>query len=237
MINSSDITYIWAKKSHDTFKYLSVTEHLRDTQTAALYLWRNTMPDGTRDFLQSETNAHTEEIISFLALVHDIGKVSPAFQDKKCFQTELDEFIKDGLFAAGFSYDTMTEAAIRACPHNLVGQALLEEYGIHSSVSCIVGGHHGMYDDSPHRNAYPSAFGKSDEWKTAQRFIFDFAVSESKFDISAHIPKTAQVILTGLLITADWLASNDKNFPLISPAKTHRFVARQTATPALLCRG
>ncbi|MDR0947222.1 MAG: CRISPR-associated endonuclease Cas3'' [Ruminococcus sp.] len=200
MTNSSDIAYIWAKKSRDTFKYLPLLEHLRDTQTVALYLWQNTLPDGTRDFLQSETNAHAAEILTFLALIHDIGKASPAFQDKKCCQNELDEFIKNGLFAAGLSYDTMTEAAIRACPHNLAGQALLEEYGIHSSVSCIVGGHHGMYGDSPRRNSNPNAFGKSDEWKSAQRYIFDFAVSESNFDITTQIPKTAQVILTGLLL-------------------------------------
>jgi CRISPR-associated endonuclease/helicase Cas3 len=213
----ADLTYIWAKKSRDSFKFLPLIEHLRDTQTAALYLWQNTLPEGTRDFLQKETNGQAEEIIAFLALIHDIGKASPAFQNKKSYIADLDEFIKDGLFAAGLSYGTLTEAAIHACPHNLVGQTLLEDYGIHGSISCIVGGHHGIYGDSPRRNSYPGAFGKSDEWKAAQRFILDMAVSESKFDINTRLPKTAQVILTGLLITADWLASSDEKFPLISP--------------------
>jgi CRISPR-associated endonuclease/helicase Cas3 len=218
-VEFADFTYIWAKKSRDSYKYLPLIEHLRDTLTAALYLWRKTLPEGTRCFLQKETNNQAEEIIAFLALVHDIGKISPAFQNKKSHYNDLDEFIKEGLFAAGLSYGEMTEAAIRACPHNLVGQALLEEYGIHSSISCIVGGHHGMYGDSPRSNTYSVAFGKSDEWKSAQRFIFDYAISLSKFDINTHIPKTAQVILTGLLITADWLASSEKNFPLISPGE------------------
>jgi CRISPR-associated endonuclease/helicase Cas3 len=216
-MNSSDITYIWAKKSRNSYKYLPLIEHLRDTQTAALYLWRFTLPEGTHEFLQRKMNGRAEEIFTFLALVHDIGKASPAFCEKRCYFDDLDEHIKDGLFAAGFSYREMTDADIHNCPHNLVGQTLLEDYGIHSSISCIVGGHHGIYGDSPRRNSYPGAFGKSDEWKAAQRFIFDFAVSESKFDINTQIPKTAQVILTGLLITADWLASSDKNFPLISP--------------------
>lgn len=55
-------------------------------------------------------------------------------------------------------------------------------------------------------------------WRDVQRDIFDWAIKESGFNNVTDIPRfgcPAQVILLGLLVMADWIASNDSYFPLI----------------------
>lgn len=55
-------------------------------------------------------------------------------------------------------------------------------------------------------------------WEGQQKSIINWALNENGFNKIEDLPKinqVGQIILTGLVIVADWLASNDEYFPLI----------------------
>ena len=56
-------------------------------------------------------------------------------------------------------------------------------------------------------------------WEGQQKSIINWALNENGFNNIEDLPKInqiGQIILTGLVIIADWIASNDEYFPLIN---------------------
>jgi CRISPR-associated endonuclease/helicase Cas3 len=210
----------WAKKSKENEEYLSVNQHLKDTAFSVEYLYNNWLSFGFKNFTEGEMRKFTEipslNILKFLALTHDIGKVSPAFQKKTSGNFELDKYIEERLFDNGFGWKDFSSGNFS---HGGLGQFVLEEYGLDSSVSCIIGGHHGkfMYYDP---KTFAEANGLSEPWNSERHKIFEKALEFSEISESEikdlKLPKTLQILFTGLLITADWVASNTDIFPLIS---------------------
>jgi CRISPR-associated endonuclease/helicase Cas3 len=213
----------WAKKSKDCFEYLTVNQHLEDTAFSIEHLYYDWISVGLKEFFDIEmaksSEIHPLNILKFLALVHDIGKVSPAFQKKTSGNFELDNYIEERLFSKGFGWDKST-LSVANFSHGGLGQFVLEERGIDSSVSCIIGGHHGKFMYCENVGSYIKANGLEEPWISERNKIFEKAlevseISESEIK-SLKLPKTLQVLFTGLLITADWVASNTDIFPLIS---------------------
>jgi CRISPR-associated endonuclease/helicase Cas3 len=208
----ADYNHIWAKKSKTDFLYLPVLVHLLDTETAILYLYNNIISDSLRSFLKDEVGS-VISVIRFIALCHDLGKISPAFQRKKSYNIALDEFLTN----ASGDLDIYCGSDDGNCPHNLISQQIAENIGVSTSVSCILGGHHGTFGSSRDLLSYSEACGFCPPWSDVQKTFFNYAVNRSGFDINTILSKKAQVLLTGLLINADWLSSNEDIFPLFSP--------------------
>lgn len=121
----------------------------------------------------------------------------------------------------------------KASPHALAGEALLHKYDLGEDVSSIIGAHHGKPSDDSltyktQIYSYESNYYQYDDekhieiqnrWAEEQKNILDWALDLNGYDGIEDIPKISQpgqVILSGLLIMADWIASNEKYFPLIS---------------------
>lgn len=235
---------LWAKKREDNVGrifWLPLIQHLWDTKNIAEMLWEKWISPGQKSFIKSSLNGNSDKaknLITFLALTHDIGKAIPAFQTKRNFYSlELDEIIFENLKREGFFKDGSVNFSNRdKSPHTKSGQYLLHKFGVLDDIAGIVGSHHGKpvdelfeYNDfdfnyltqeSFVENYYINSDEKSENykiWNSCQKEIFEWALKESGFKSVVELPKIdmpAQVILSGLLIMADWIASTEEYFPL-----------------------
>jgi len=232
-----DATVLWAKKDKNENYWLPLNVHLADTAEIAKKLWRQWLPENVRQIIAVDIDKDeeaAEQLIIFLAAAHDIGKATPVFQSKLSNfpATTLDIEIYERLMAHGLHVRESREkySFYSKTPHALASQLLLEnakEIGLSDAnlsrnVAVILGSHHGKppdvgYDEILH--AYPSNFGLDDDiWLGAQSGMVQLALGYSGYRLLSDIPPLSmqgQVLLSGLLIVADWISSNPKYFPLI----------------------
>lgn len=226
----------WAKKSDKNgFYWLPLGQHLEDTRQVCGLLWEHWVSEGVKnvvvDSLEDGSYEKAKNLSMFLGACHDIGKATPAFQIQKGFQNseDLDLILKENLERKGFvGISTYQLANIGKTHHTLAGQALLESYGVNSCVSSIIGSHHGKPLDNTIKGnivSYPSNYFQSENsndsiyqlWELNQKNIYKWALESCGFNKTNDLPivkQPGQIILSGLLIMADWIASNEKYFPL-----------------------
>lgn len=233
---------LWAKKSdrHGVFQWLPLKQHLIDVAEVMKLLWEHWLSVHQRREIVRSLSQPSEELaknlVGFLGAVHDIGKATPVFQTKPSFycSPDLERELIEKLERIGFEGITQYYSRLMdpsATPHAMAGQALLESLGISKGISSIVGAHHGKPPDdqseissqlSSYTNNYFQESNKNStihrKWKEAQRAIFEWALAMHGFESVEDLPEIAQpgqVLLSGLLIMADWIASNERFFPLI----------------------
>lgn len=242
-MNLKAINALWAKKKEEVTtrvpKWLPLKQHLLDATDVIKLLWEHWLSQRQKQIIINSLDEKNEnlakQLVGFLAAIHDLGKATPVFQAKESFSNskDLDLALLDKIEKAGFKdihqLSLMNE---RESPHALAGQALLESYGVSEDISSIIGGHHGKPVDSHtmvryQLTSYPANYfqneDKSDEvhkkWVQAQKEIFKWALHANGFESINDLPKVkqaGQVILCGLLIMADWIASNERYFPLLN---------------------
>lgn len=239
------VNALWAKKDENNGRYLwlPLTVHLEDTMNVSRWLFANWLSESQRELcIQGLIGCGNREdvtidlacnLAAFLGGIHDIGKATPAFQTKKGFNNSptLDDELLCKLEKAGFSGISSIVLSDPNCSHHSVaGEFLLKKYGVKDDIGSIVGGHHGKPIDDPlvlyDQDAYTENYFQSDDsnsliynrWSNAQKYIFDWSLRESGFTSAEDLPEISQpvqVIYEGLLIMADWIASNSEYFPLI----------------------
>lgn len=175
----------------------------------------------------------------FLAGVHDVGKCTPMFQTQKGYSNSLDLDIAiweqleiAGL--AGIKHIRFSENARRDSHHTIMGEYLLRDFGVKQDIASIIGAHHGKPTDADDKveelRGYPERFYQEakgiiyEQWHNMQDKIIRDALRETGFvdvggeadlSILPSIGEPGQVILSGLVIMADWIASNEGYFPLM----------------------
>lgn len=240
MINKLDA--LWAKKNRDKNNlpvWLPLKTHLNDTKEAMAFLWEHWLSDGVKKFIINSIEAEiddredfTKHTAMFLGAVHDIGKASPYFQLKKSFKgdNELDGLILEKLRSAGFNdLDKFFTADNSGISHQSIGQFILLKRGVNITVANIVGAHHGrpvttseIYDVTYENHFYQNSDCLSDmhkTWLSIHDEIFTWALKACNFSSANELPlisQAGQVILSALLIMADWITSNEVYFPLIN---------------------
>lgn len=231
----------WAKKKevNGIYKWLPLKQHLLDTTEVIRLLWEHWLSRRQKQIIIDSLDRKEEDIAKqlagFLASIHDIGKATAVFQSKSSFfnSRDLDLALLDKLEKAGFKdihqLSLMDEGK---SPHALAAQALLESYGVSKDISSIIGGHHGKPVDLSttveyQLSSYPANYFQNEtpdnpfhkKWAHAQKGIFEWALDYNDFETVEDLPKVkqvGQVILSGLLIMADWIASNENYFPLLN---------------------
>ena len=231
---------LWAKKDEISgrFMWLPLSVHLADTMHVMQWLWHNWLSQNQRSFCINSLSQPDEEtairLAAFLGAVHDIGKATPAFQIQPgCRNShDLDAGLLEKLERAGFQgISSLILPEPKMSHHTIAGEYLLQNiFGIAPDIGSIVGGHHGQPANSSFaiddqkaysRNYYQDENTASEvhqRWAAVQQYIFQQALKLSGFQSIRELPqisKPGQVIYSGLLIMADWLASNSDYFPLI----------------------
>lgn len=220
--------------------WLPLTVHLQDTMEVCGLLYEHWLADGVKKFLTNSIDSDLEDkdeflkkVCMFLGAVHDIGKATPIFQVKASYSVdnELDTLVLENLKQAGFTkLDEYIAKQLKDVRHNISGQYILTKEGINLCVANIIGAHHGIpvceqkAEDAFY--GYNSSFYQDDNnnspitilWQTLQKALVHNALTKCGFKCASDLPcvsQPAQVILSGLLIMADWIASNEEYFPLI----------------------
>ena len=234
-----DYQTLWAKKTEKDgqFFWLPLTQHLKDTMQVAGWLWNHWLSPGQRSWLtagmQPADDLLAERLVCFLGAIHEIGKATPAFQIQQGYANsqDLDTYLLERLERAGFQGIADLElASPKSTHHSLAGEYLLASYGLHEDIASMVGAHHGkpIDDDTQCRDqeAYEANYYQDEDetspiykkWQAMQKAIYVQALQTCGFAGPEDLPeltKPGQVLLSGLLIMADWIASNETYFPLI----------------------
>lgn len=218
-------------KTGDNLTWLPLWVHLRDTAGVMRRLLEEWVTDAT---IENCSIMYQDfcDIAVFCAYVHDIGKATSHFQGRISGSIPLlsDEMMEKGLH---IHENTMYR---EYTPHSYAGQWILQSDRIgiclNSSISCVIGAHHGKPYSGMGLNCssdlvalYPGSFygeeGNQEQearWKEIWYSIVKEALEISgmpSIDVMADLTLNDQIILTGLLIMADWIASNTSLFPLI----------------------
>lgn len=216
-------------KTDNNGKWLSLLEHLRDTAAIMDYLVREWVSDSIVASCKLDYNTFRKSAI-FVAAVHDCGKASAYFQG---LITEKNPYLAGQLETNGF---VLCRGPLYRgkTPHASAGQWILNSIlGVRESVAYVVGAHHG---DTPPRKKYNGTdnlleshpenfYGREKDhrlkelWENAWSDIVEEGLAISGFQTVQELPELAveaQIILSGLLMMADWIASNTYYFPLHS---------------------
>lgn len=233
----------WAKLSDPRLSVLSgmsLTAHLTDSAQVAEWLWANFVPQSVHSRLADQLGGSeaAAAAVVFCAGVHDIGKLTPVFARKAERVGRADTV--DAMRRAGL----LLPPARDDIPHGITGQVITEEWlrsrfglrrGTAAGLAAPIGGHHGVYpshaqlaraQDSwwafSHLEIAPDEWGTC-PWSSARTEILDRFAEVTGFD--RHIaawkrngwPVGAQMLITGVVILADWIASNEDFFPYTEP--------------------
>lgn len=202
---------------------LPVIYHLCDVATVGACLWDEWISDDVKNELTAAL-PNAREIFLLACYIHDIGKFSMDFQ--RTLNGEKSDDIKDHV--------SLTDAFLRIyvgkykeLKSNLIRELVSYHHGIHSANSI----------DNISRKHFLCFDGVC-------AFIDD-VLSELKLDKSVFLmsrtvlPFHKRIILSGLLIIADWLGSNQRLFHLLpndKPVDTTKYEYRQRRARALLSK-
>jgi CRISPR-associated endonuclease/helicase Cas3 len=235
ILNGLQAKAIWAKKtkSSQEQEWLPLLMHMSDAAEVARLVWHHWLPSGTKrkiargmSFTQVDAADFEDAALPcfvFLAAGHDFGKATPAFQGKLGI-SELDEMLRKQLTDAGLPLANNIHS--REARHYWASQLILEQHEFSRKLAVILGGHHGQppsyYQLNDLRTAYQNDLGwkKGQEaWRSVQQVFLSNALElagVSMQEAQSWQPDiTAQVLLSGLVIMVDWIASNEQHFPYI----------------------
>ncbi|ROT31159.1 CRISPR-associated helicase Cas3' [Micromonospora sp. HM5-17] len=206
--------------------WLPLWRHLADTADVAGQLWDHWLGRAVRHRVADELpggDADGRTLAVWLAGVHDIGKATPAFAHQA---HALAQRMRDH----GLGYDRdLIRADRRYAPHATAGHLVLadwlyeQDWADPHPFAVVVGGHHGVPPtDEGLRNVQmrPYLLGDS-AWRQVQQELLTWmtersGAGERLIDWSTvSLSQPAQAILTGLVIVADWIASNEEYFPYV----------------------
>ncbi|MGW2479673.1 type I-E CRISPR-associated protein Cse1/CasA [Streptomyces sp. NPDC001571] len=224
---------VWAKHDRKSGGWLPLWRHLADSGSVAELLWERWLPESVKRVVLEGLPGGEQEtvrLLRFAAASHDIGKCTPAFA---CQVEELAGQMRD----RGLEMPTAKEfgQARRLAPHGLAGQLLIQEWlrerhGLTARDSgqfaVVAGGHHGVPPESgqihdvrlrPQLLRHTGAC--AEVWRRTQFELLDWcaelcdarsALGKLK---AVRLSQPAQVLLTAVVILADWIASAPELFP------------------------
>ena len=205
--------------------WLPLWMHLRDTAGIMVYLVQRWLPDSVRQHIGLDEDQLTQTAC-FLGWVHDLGKISAAFQGP--MMAHLPEPRQRLEKYTTLRYREQNRKYSR---HALASEAILRWLKCPNGLASVAGAHHGkpqtgknvldQLGDEEEEGSWESNYwpeGEQKFWESCWRELFDYALQESGFSSVDELPQLtipAEILLTGLLIMADWIASNTRYFPLI----------------------
>ena len=205
--------------------WLPLWMHLRDTAGIMVYLVQRWLPESVRQHIELDEDLLTQTAC-FLGLVHDLGKASTNFQGP--IMAQLPEPRQCLEKYTTLSYREQNRKYSR---HALASEAILRWLKCPNGLASVAGAHHGkpqtgkdVFDqlgDEEEEGSWESNYwpeGEQKFWESCWRELFDYALQESGFSSVDELPQLtipAEILLAGLLIMADWVASNTRYFPLI----------------------
>ena len=234
-IISKELSWIPGKTGKQgQYLWLPAWVHMRDVEGIMSFLYRDWLPASVKNMMSERIDPDDlEKLCRFLALVHDIGKLTPVFVKKLLlFLPEIQIKLQSLGFDISKNMEFLEEGN---SPHGLAGEAVLISFGCPEWLAVIVGAHHGkpVSEEQEYRidrqmnsagtaQNYYGPNGRDSKtktlWESIRREWYEYCLSESGIENLEKLknPGTpVQMVLTGLLIMADWMGSNSFYFPLL----------------------
>ncbi|MCB0180788.1 MAG: CRISPR-associated helicase Cas3', partial [Anaerolineae bacterium] len=239
----------YAKTNPDNPKQIHLLlYHLIDVGQVAWLLWGEVLTDSIRQRLAGMLNLSVDEagqFIAFLAALHDLGKCSPAYQQKYAPDWLKKELVEANFIlhdATGYSHKTQDPKTPHATISTWALIALLPELlqiDTHFSykIAVALGGHHGSWPASGATDNIDD--GKYPQWNDVRRDLCwevraDFhpptavKAPANKTDLNTFL-----TIFSGLVSVADWIGSRNKEcFGFIERAMSTRQYALRSVEKA-----
>lgn len=232
---SNPFDYLVAKETGG--KWLSLLAHQLDTAGIIKYLLENYVSESFLEFSGLDKNV-IRKLAVFLALTHDMGKFTAFFQFRiTAGNTMLRNRVENEIygFKLAFENDSIN--------HSLYSELILLLCGCPSCIAEILGAHHGKPADDGDVNNYglnidrwidinnnTKVYGKKNNmepigraWKHYIEWALCYAGFGSLDNLPRKIRASAGMLLSGLLIMADWIASNTVFFPLVASEESIDF--------------
>lgn len=215
---------VWGKTNPATGGHLPLLVHMQDSIHVAEWLWDRWLPESVKRLIADAVGSHDDAkvLVAWLAGIHDTGKCSRDFAVQAALVApSLLDRMRDAGLAVG--------QRVTKIGHATVGQIVLQDWLVErgfaprsaGTFATVVGGHHGRNPtDCELRDArlHPENFGDGewvrvrDELLTAMASISGAGQCLQRWK-NLRLPRPVQVLLTGIVIVADWLASNEELFP------------------------
>ena len=209
--------------------------HSFDTAGIMEKLAQKRLPESISDYLCAECGGREKlfSTLKFCALVHDIGKLTIVFQSRIYDAVDFSPFAVCVELPKSSSLVNASDT-----PHALASEAILLKLGCREGVASIAGAHHGrpsaladVCDQiSGACTAVENFYGKRGKYRQLFESLWkewiDFSLECAGFSELSDLPDMAvpaQVVISGMLVTADWIASNTTYFPLISADQKGEF--------------
>lgn len=226
---------LWAKTGAESEEWLDLPRHLTDSAAVGKWLWSNWLSHGLRSRLDAdlELQGEGEVLAAWLAGVHDVGKATPAFAAQLMSDPSRSAFamrIRDAglplVRPAGpadwFPHAAGSQVAVKRW---LVSEGLTRSRSAADALAAVAGTHHGLPSARPHLRKAEAAGAMAPAWTEVQDELLAGmterlgarAVVERV--LRADVTAFHQMLLTGLVIMADWIASNPDLFSLTPAAE------------------
>lgn len=237
---------VWGKSCRgDDRVWLPLVQHLADAAAVAGLMWDRWLPSATKQLIDDSLPGGRggKVLVSWLAGIHDIGKVSPAFAVQV-------GHLAEGMRRVGLDCPVVLPNR-RLAHHTLVGhhvvrQWLKERHGLPprfaGTYADPVGAHHGLPPDERLLADIPGRgdlLGR-DAWHQVRIEILD-AVSQVTGAAaclptwaSGPLPGRVLFVVSGIVTLADWLASDEQRFPYGDPVSDGKERAERAWTTLAL---
>lgn len=234
---------VWAKSVYlnpGDDHYLQLWQHLEDTGEIALLVWDKFVADDIKIIISEDVGSERAArlLYRFIAAIHDIGKVSPAFVVQ--MSRLADSVRQTGLRIHPSIGNSQDRSQFR---HELVGCGAVESWMAHKGfrtgietlahgIAGIVAGHHGTsLTDTKQELLHRwdcELFSGDQAWQDVRFEMLDWVA-----DVTESVPilqelqerplrRRTQILLTALVIIADWIASDSRLCPLNVPSSDNR---------------
>lgn len=194
--------------------------HLLDTAAVGELVWERYLSASSRRILDGCSDGRGRSLFVLLCGLHDVGKVTPAFQMK-------DDGLAARVRAAGLDWRNLSPRQGRGWHHSAAGAFIVRRclqgsgWGADGCgwVWPLIAGHHGVIPPIgrtvPKRNG--EAQGRSQAWVDAQDAFVSQIATDLGVDLASladvRVPSRAgQLAISGLIIMADWVASDQTRF-------------------------
>ncbi|WP_435834148.1 CRISPR-associated helicase Cas3' [Streptomyces albogriseolus] len=214
--------------------------HLLDTAAVAGLIWDQYLSRAFRQRLDEISGGRGQLWFMWVCGIHDCGKACPAFQ-------AMDEAEAAPVLAAGLTWGRLPADRQKRWRHDVAGAVLLmprliTEWGGEEAAGWVwplVAGHHGTFPSAAALRPPRGAQGRGAAWEQVQRAVVDVFTRAVGFEDLADVRpvdslrKAEQLALSGLIVMADWIASDSSQFPGLADAGLISFAgARRRAEAA-----
>ncbi|AHI19487.1 MAG: CRISPR-associated helicase/endonuclease Cas3 [Corynebacterium casei] len=227
---SAQAQALWAK-SGDGINSLSLPQHLVDSACAAALIADRWISKPMMSLLSESLGLSPDEVRIFyiwLAATHDMGKATVSFQEQ--LENSEYQYLVDAVIAAGLPMEkSVAETQIERFPHSIASAIILQQWlleqgckkPLSNSIASVSGAHHGIADEAINEETLNIFNAFDARWRRVHNELLEgIAEMTGIVPVLENLKKLRRIdsgvlqTLTGLVVMADWIASNVDAFAL-----------------------